>query len=96
MSQQKIYRSKENKTTSKRKDYHPNLYILLKTYKNIISLTKFMSKVFKIIIKKETIEIIKDNKRIISTSKIKMNNVFVIILDSMKIYVKSQTFCFEF
>ena len=51
-----------------------------KSYNNIIVITKFMSEVFKIIFKCDTIDIIKDKKQMISTCKIKTIHVFVISL----------------
>ena len=50
---------------STRQEHHPILFIILKNSKNIISLTNFMDKGFKIILKKDTIEIINDNIYII-------------------------------
>lgn len=69
---------------------HINTIILIDVYylkssKNIIILYKFMDNFFDIVGKGDKIQIIKKNKRFISTSKIKTKNVFVFSLESRKI-----------
>ena len=56
-------------------------FYYLKMSKNIIRITKFMYKIFKVIGKGDQFQIIKNNQSIISTSKIKTKHVFVVILE---------------
>ena len=53
----------------------------LKASKNIIRLTKFMSKCYQVIGERDHFRITKDNNSIISTSKIKTKHGFVVSID---------------
>ena len=53
----------------------------IKSSKNIISLTKFMEKRYQVIGEGDNFRITKDNKSIISKSKIKTKHGFLVIID---------------